>query len=544
MDTTEARTVALRAPARRHYIGADRRAVPARHGASNDRILVATLGLLLALWALLEIGLVRDAAYVQPLDTVGLSRLLDAAVVALGAVVALLGFVRWRLTGEARPLWLGAAALVFGPLAVGAGDLLPAVVAGRSDPGIIEIRLAGRAVAGMAMLAAALWPSVDTRLRPRYVSGGALAVAGLLALALSAVPVLEAVADSPASRIVLAVLWLAVAAAHVRAAKTSDTATHETIAVVAAALALGEILLSHIPSTDDPWMALAGAALIHTVGLVVLVGRGLRDLEVAFVTQRARLLETEIGMEAEAARRRAEQFAQEERAHDAKNALLAIEGAAVALERYRDRLAPERRAELVKAVSGEIARLQHLIAANPQDACEPFDVVELLGPVLAAERARGLVVDLVSPDHLPAVGRSAEIVEVVRNLLDNARRYAPGSPVTVRTAVDSGWAVVFVEDRGRGVARDERDSIFERGHRGRAADGTDGSGLGLFVSRRLMLDQGGDLWVENRVGGGASFGLCLPLMSDIATVPGPLSPAYDRRADQEARKSQTVGRHA
>jgi signal transduction histidine kinase len=64
-----------------------------------------------------------------------------------------------------------------------------------------------------------------------------------------------------------------------------------------------------------------------------------------------------------------------------------------------------------------------------------------------------------------------------------------------------------VEDRGPGVRADIRRLIFERGWRGQ--DDVEGSGLGLYVAARLVRDQGGDLHVEERAGGGASFVMTL-----------------------------------
>jgi two-component system sensor histidine kinase TctE len=101
-------------------------------------------------------------------------------------------------------------------------------------------------------------------------------------------------------------------------------------------------------------------------------------------------------------------------------------------------------------------------------------------------------------------------VQVLRNLLDNARLYAPGSPVDIRAEQRDEWVVLLVEDQGPGVPLPVRKAVFERGRRGPAAEGTQGSGLGLYVASRLMHEQGGDLWVTDRTGGGASFVMSLP----------------------------------
>jgi signal transduction histidine kinase len=98
--------------------------------------------------------------------------------------------------------------------------------------------------------------------------------------------------------------------------------------------------------------------------------------------------------------------------------------------------------------------------------------------------------------------------EILQNLLDNARRYAPGSSIDVRAARADAWVVLRVDDRGPGIPRDEHERVFERGYCSGAR--RDGSGLGLYVAARLLRDQGGHLRVEDRAGGGASFVLTLP----------------------------------
>jgi signal transduction histidine kinase len=109
------------------------------------------------------------------------------------------------------------------------------------------------------------------------------------------------------------------------------------------------------------------------------------------------------------------------------------------------------------------------------------------------------------------VGRANELVEVVQTLLDNARDHAPRSSVVVRAQREGDRILVRVEDRGPGVAPSSRDRIFQRG----VTSSRTGSGLGLYVARRLVREQGGDLWLEDRLGGGSSFVVSLPAPSPV-----------------------------
>ena len=102
------------------------------------------------------------------------------------------------------------------------------------------------------------------------------------------------------------------------------------------------------------------------------------------------------------------------------------------------------------------------------------------------------------------------VARVVRILLDNALRYAPsGEPIVVITEQLGDRIIVEVADRGPGVPEDEREHIFERFHRGRAAGAESGFGLGLAIGRELAERMGGTLRLADREPPGACFVLTL-----------------------------------
>jgi signal transduction histidine kinase len=136
-------------------------------------------------------------------------------------------------------------------------------------------------------------------------------------------------------------------------------------------------------------------------------------------------------------------------------------------------------------------------------------VAEALGPLVVCERAVGQALDVEVVGDPVAEGRPADTAEVVRNLLDNARIHAPGSPVHVRVERVGLSVIVTVADEGLGVPGAERRTIFGRGHRGAGAIAP-GNGLGLYLASRLMRDQDGDIAVESAPGGGAAFMVRLP----------------------------------
>jgi signal transduction histidine kinase len=114
-----------------------------------------------------------------------------------------------------------------------------------------------------------------------------------------------------------------------------------------------------------------------------------------------------------------------------------------------------------------------------------------------------------------ATAEFRRVLQILINLIGNAVAYSPaGSTVRITAEVASeGRVAVSVADEGPGVTPDQAIRIFDKFERlGRDSDGgkDNGSGLGLFISRRLAEAMAGSLVVESAEGGGALFRLELP----------------------------------
>ena len=113
--------------------------------------------------------------------------------------------------------------------------------------------------------------------------------------------------------------------------------------------------------------------------------------------------------------------------------------------------------------------------------------------LLAGERDIAVRVDA----HRALVrGDDAALDGLVRNLLDNAVRYAPASgQVSVQLAVADGQARLVVEDSGPGIAPEARERVFERFHR-ELGTGVEGSGLGLSIVAQVLESHGGTIVLD------------------------------------------------
>jgi signal transduction histidine kinase len=162
----------------------------------------------------------------------------------------------------------------------------------------------------------------------------------------------------------------------------------------------------------------------------------------------------------------------------------------------------------LNALAGLVNQLLRFAQAEDVMARERDDV-DLVGVArkvcedLAEEAVRrGVAIAFDALDGPVRVLGNAALIDIaVRNVLDNAIRYAPsGSDVTVTVTLD---ATVTVDDRGPGVPDQHKELIFDRYWRADRARG--GAGIGLALVRRVTRLHGGDVRVGDRAGGGAHF---------------------------------------
>ena len=128
----------------------------------------------------------------------------------------------------------------------------------------------------------------------------------------------------------------------------------------------------------------------------------------------------------------------------------------------------------------------------------------------------------VPADPVRVRGDPDRIAQIVGNLLDNALKYSPArTPIAVSLAIVGNEAYVRVEDKGVGIAADERDRIFAPFYRTSRTRDIPGTGLGLHISRRLAEQHRGRLWLEKSTDLGSVFTLALPI---VESAHQPMSP--------------------
>jgi signal transduction histidine kinase len=309
-----------------------------------------------------------------------------------------------------------------------------------------------------------------------------------------------------APSLLFGLLWFAVLALAVWPAgrRKAALASPAVLVIVGNGLALLAPAIADLTGGDPGRSRLVLAAGTALCALIMST----EGLHQVLRGQRERLLASEVDRVLADQVHQAERAARSELDHDVAAALTAVEGAARALERRGAEAGGRDHGALAAAMASEVARLQLLIRrVSDGSGSGTFDLGAAVLPVITCDLALGHDIRAEVPAQLLARGSARATAQVLRNLLDNSYRYAPGSEVRITANREGDRLVLRVQDDGPGVADGDRERIFERGERASTA-GPDGSGLGLFVASRLMEDQGGELVLEDAPG--TTFSMRLP----------------------------------
>ncbi|HHW25816.1 MAG TPA: PAS domain-containing sensor histidine kinase [Firmicutes bacterium] len=151
---------------------------------------------------------------------------------------------------------------------------------------------------------------------------------------------------------------------------------------------------------------------------------------------------------------------------------------------------------------------------------EPVNLADVLRQAMAPYLIRGTrtwVGPEPDAEEILVMGDVLRLSQLIGNLLSNAVKYSPeGTIIEVKLSTDGSNAFLKVLDQGRGIPAGELERVFEGFYRpANVADWVSGSiGLGLYISRATARAHGGDLWAENRDGGGTVMCLRLPLLAE------------------------------
>jgi signal transduction histidine kinase len=245
--------------------------------------------------------------------------------------------------------------------------------------------------------------------------------------------------------------------------------------------------------------------------------------------------------------------------HELRTPLTPIMGYLSLFQSHGDRLPPAKREKCLEIMTERTAHMARLIddvllaSRIGSDEERGIEGISLARENIVELIERAAVVDA-NRVRLELPGASAYVccdatraVQVLTNLISNGLKYSPAeAPVTVRLQQENAEEVVVeVVDEGRGIPIEEQQRIFEKFHRVEdpLTMTTSGTGLGLYIARRLARAMNGDVTVESAPGAGSTFGLRLPTtgpaqpMASQADTPALPRPRWEKRIERVTQRS-------
>ncbi len=185
----------------------------------------------------------------------------------------------------------------------------------------------------------------------------------------------------------------------------------------------------------------------------------------------------------------------------------------------------ERGKQILEGLAAETQRMRALVEKmlllarleTPVSVPRLVDIGDVAKDVIAQMQARfpDREIVFVTSNKASIVIDQDDLYEALRNLVENALRYAPGSPVEIAITPGEKNAAVAVTDHGKGIPEDEHDKIFDRFYRGSAQSEAEGSGLGLSIVARVAARWNGIVKLQSKPGL-TMFTLQFPLADEVA----------------------------
>lgn len=221
--------------------------------------------------------------------------------------------------------------------------------------------------------------------------------------------------------------------------------------------------------------------------------------------------------------------------HEFRTPLEVILTSSDILDRYLDRLTPERRANCLGTIRSSVKRMGGMMedvlllgrveAGRLEFKPEPVDLPvfceRIVDEILSATLHRCPIELRYEGDLAGARGDETLLRHLLTNLLSNGVKYSPPDrAVRLEVARAGRDVIITVADQGRGIPESDRGRLFQSFQRGSNVSDTPGTGLGLLLVQKCVDVHGGSISFESEEGRGTSFRAALPLFAH-ATAASP-----------------------
>lgn len=172
----------------------------------------------------------------------------------------------------------------------------------------------------------------------------------------------------------------------------------------------------------------------------------------------------------------------------------------------------------LESLLGELVQLSRLennmIQVRPQEGNITKTITEAVNQVFMKAYRKGIEIQVYMDRDIIVRHDPKWTVEALANIIDNAIKYSqPQTCIIIRVSCLPSNVLIEIEDEGMGISEKEIHKIFKRFYRGREARKyvKDGAGVGLYLARNIIEQQGGSLVAKRKMQQGTIFKITLPL---------------------------------
>ena len=184
----------------------------------------------------------------------------------------------------------------------------------------------------------------------------------------------------------------------------------------------------------------------------------------------------------------------------------------------------EKRREFLEAMNSQVEKLNFLMQAlvktsrlenglitlHKQKGLLYETLAEALGGILFSAEAKKIEVEAICPEELQLPHDKKWTAEAIFNLLDNAVKYNPaGGKIRVEAVPQDMYTRIDVSDTGKGIREEHQAAVFRRFYREEEVAGIPGLGIGLYLTREIISQQGGYIRLTSSEGEGSVFSVYL-----------------------------------
>ncbi len=211
--------------------------------------------------------------------------------------------------------------------------------------------------------------------------------------------------------------------------------------------------------------------------------------------------------------------------HELRTPLTSIRGFSQTLLASWDKIDDENKKKFIKIIEDQSNRLIHLVenvlsVSNMNAGCEVLkkvdvnDVIKRIIPMFTEQYKTRKFVQKLNSSLPPARLDEDKFQQILTNLIDNAAKYSTdGKTVTISTELSENFVEIKITDEGVGIKQEDFDKVFKKFSRleNHLTSTTQGNGLGLYITKQLVENMGGQISFTSEINKGTIFRLLMPV---------------------------------